>query len=75
MGNLPGNDADPAQALADSASLALMHWSTEPARSDDAITRLQSVIAAKTTLELAKGMIAEYAGSTIGEAAACSTLM
>ncbi|WP_267912681.1 ANTAR domain-containing protein [Streptomyces adelaidensis] len=46
-----------------------MHWSTEPARGDDVITRVQSVIAAKATLEIAKGMVAQHTGLTVGEAA------
>ncbi|WP_458244856.1 GAF domain-containing protein [Streptomyces sp. MAI_2237] len=68
-GQLAADDVDLAQALADSASLGLMHWSAEPARADDVVTRVQSVIAAKATLDIARGMIAEYAGSTVGEAA------
>ncbi|MFJ9728447.1 GAF domain-containing protein [Streptomyces sp. NPDC101209] len=68
-GRLAADDLHLAQALADSASLGLMHWSAEPTRADDVVTRVQSVIAAKATLEIAKGMIAEYAGSTVGEAA------
>ncbi|MFD8301668.1 GAF domain-containing protein [Streptomyces sp. NPDC059690] len=68
-GHLAADDVHLAQALADSASLGLMHWSTEPARADDVVTRVQSVIAAKATLDIARGMIAEYAGSTVGEAA------
>ncbi|MFC8199306.1 GAF and ANTAR domain-containing protein [Streptomyces sp. NPDC057298] len=67
-GAMPNDDAHLAQALADSAALALMHWSTEPTRSDDVITRVQSAIAVKAILEIAKGMIAEYAGGTIAEA-------
>ncbi|WP_210570995.1 GAF domain-containing protein [Streptomyces sp. GESEQ-4] len=68
-GHLAEDDVHLAQALADSAALGLMHWSTEPAQVDDVITRVQSVIAAKATLEIAKGMVAQYAASTIGEAA------
>ncbi|MFE0257793.1 GAF and ANTAR domain-containing protein [Streptomyces sp. NPDC059010] len=67
-GHLGGDDVHLAQALADSATLALMHWSTEPARGDDVITRVQSVIASKATLDIAKGMLAEYAGATVREA-------
>lgn len=67
-GRLNDDDVHLAQALADSAALALMHWSTEPARADDVITRVQSVIASKATLEIAKGMIAQYADTTITEA-------
>ncbi|MGW3124331.1 hypothetical protein ACWDBW_45770 [Streptomyces sp. NPDC001107] len=68
-GHLPEDDLHLAQALADSATPVLMHGSTEPTRGDDVITRVQSVIAAKTTLEIAKGMIAEYAGVPLSEAA------
>jgi transcriptional regulator with GAF, ATPase, and Fis domain len=68
-GYLTEDDEALAQALADSAVLALMHWSAEPAQVDDVITRVQSVIAAKATLEIAKGMVAQYADITIGDAA------
>ncbi|MFD0068864.1 GAF and ANTAR domain-containing protein [Streptomyces sp. NPDC059944] len=67
-GALRRNDVRLARALADTAALSLMHWSTEPTRSDDVITRVQSAIAAKTALEIAKGMIAEYAGVDVAEA-------
>jgi transcriptional regulator with GAF, ATPase, and Fis domain len=68
LGPLAEDDVHLAQALADSAALALMHWSTEPGRADDVITRVQSAIASKATLEIAKGMIAQYADTTIAEA-------
>lgn len=68
-GSLPCEDQFLAQDLADATILALMHWSTEPVRSGDLLTRLQSVIAAKATLEIAKGMLAEYGGVSIGAAA------
>ncbi|WP_069763786.1 GAF and ANTAR domain-containing protein [Streptomyces sp. LUP47B] len=68
LGPLAPDDVHVAQALADSAALALMHWSTEPGRADDVITRVQSAIASKATLEIAKGMIAQYADTTIAEA-------
>ncbi|MFD4259933.1 GAF and ANTAR domain-containing protein [Streptomyces sp. NPDC058534] len=67
-GRLSEDDVHLAQSLADSSAVALMHWSTEPARSDDVITRVQSAIAAKATLEIAKGMIAEHAGVHVGDA-------
>ncbi|MBK3575676.1 ANTAR domain-containing protein [Streptomyces sp. MBT65] len=44
-----------------------MRWPTEP-RSDDVITRVQSAIAAKTTLETAKGMIAAYHDASVSQA-------
>ncbi|MFG2466021.1 GAF and ANTAR domain-containing protein [Streptomyces canus] len=68
LGPLTPDDVHLAQALADSAARALMHWSTEPARADDVITRVQSAISSKATLEIAKGMIAQYADTTITEA-------
>ncbi|MER6212395.1 GAF domain-containing protein [Streptomyces sp. NPDC001642] len=67
-GDLAEDDLHIAQALADSAALALMHWSTEPTRVDDIVTRVQSVIAAKATLEIAKGMVAQYTDTSIAEA-------
>ncbi|MEU0252444.1 GAF and ANTAR domain-containing protein [Streptomyces sp. NPDC006184] len=66
-GDLPDGDLDLAQALADCATLALMHWATEP-RGDDVVTRVQSAIAAKSALETAKGMIAAYHGLPVHEA-------
>ncbi|MFD6173784.1 GAF domain-containing protein [Streptomyces coeruleorubidus] len=68
-GQLAEDDVHLAQALADSAALALMHWSIEPADGEDVVTRVQGVIASKATLEIAKGMVAQYAETTIGEAA------
>ncbi|MFE6485409.1 GAF and ANTAR domain-containing protein [Streptomyces sp. NPDC057757] len=66
-GDLPENDLSLAQALSDTAALSLMHWPTEP-RSDDVTTRVQSAIAAKATLEIAKGMIAAYRDVSVGQA-------
>lgn len=57
------------QALADISAVALMHWSAEPRRPDDLLTRMQSVIAAKAGLEMAKGMVAQHADVSIAEAA------
>ncbi|CAL9665132.1 GAF and ANTAR domain-containing protein [Streptomyces sp. enrichment culture] len=65
--DLPPDDLDLAQALTDSAALALMHWATEP-RYDDVTTRVQSAIAVKATLEIAKGMIAAYQGVSVPQA-------
>lgn len=68
-GRLTDDDTHLAQALADSAALALMHWTTEPTPTHDVITRVHNALAAKATLEIAKGMIAQHADTTITEAA------
>lgn len=44
-----------------------MHWSAGP-RGDDVVTRVQSALAAKTVLEIAKGMIAAHEGLPLKEA-------
>ncbi|MFC8433356.1 GAF and ANTAR domain-containing protein [Streptomyces sp. NPDC057253] len=64
---MPRDDQALAQALADAAALSLMHWATEP-RHDDVTTRVQSAIAVKATLDIAKGMIAAYHDVTVTEA-------
>ncbi|MET9291107.1 GAF and ANTAR domain-containing protein [Streptomyces sp. NPDC003077] len=67
-GPLAPEDERLAQALADVAALALLHWSSEPTRPEDILTRTQSAIAVKGTLDIAKGMIAEYARVPVAEA-------
>lgn len=69
LGSLPSEDEYLAQALADATMLALMQWSMEPPRNSEIVTRLQSVIAAKSALEIAKGMIVEQAGVSFSTAA------
>ncbi|MET7457750.1 GAF and ANTAR domain-containing protein [Streptomyces sp. NPDC005574] len=66
-GELPPGGPHLAQALADSAALGLMHWSADP-RGDDVVTRVQSAIAAKTVLEIAKGMLAAHTGLPVNAA-------
>jgi GAF domain-containing protein len=65
--DMPQGELDLGQALTDAAVLSLMHWATEP-HHDDVTTRVQSAIAAKATLEIAKGMIAAYHDVTIPQA-------
>lgn len=65
--DMPRDDLFLAQALTDSAALSLMHWATEP-RYDDVTTRVQSAIAVKATLDIAKGMIAAYHDVSIAQA-------
>ncbi|MET7765986.1 GAF and ANTAR domain-containing protein [Streptomyces sp. NPDC005393] len=68
MGELPHDDEQVAQALADVAALALMHWSREPTNNDEVVTQVQSALAAKAILETAKGMVAQHASVSIEEA-------
>lgn len=68
-GPLSDDDAHLTQSLADIAALALLQWSHDPVRPGDVVTRLQSALSAKAALETAKGMIAQYAGVTVAEAA------
>ncbi|MEV6834614.1 GAF and ANTAR domain-containing protein [Streptomyces sp. NPDC051133] len=67
-GDLSDADEQVAQAMADVATLALLHWSREPTGEEEVVTRVQSALAAKVMLETAKGMVAQYAGVSIAEA-------
>jgi transcriptional regulator with GAF, ATPase, and Fis domain len=67
-GDMAGDDEQLAQAMADVAALALMHWSAEPAGETEIVTRVRSALAAKAVLETAKGMVAQYADVSIAEA-------
>jgi len=58
-GLLPG-DLRMAQALADVAAVALVHWSPAPARPVDILTHVQAAVAAKAAVEMAQGMLAEH---------------
>jgi hypothetical protein len=60
-GLAPG-DLRLAQALADVAAVALVHWSPDPARPMDILTRVQAAVAARATVEMARGMLAEHGG-------------
>ncbi|MET7698875.1 GAF domain-containing protein [Streptomyces sp. NPDC005485] len=71
-GGLPQGDLGLAQALADVAALALIHWNAERTRPSDIHTRLQVTIAAKSTVDMATGMVAEYSG--LNPSAALSAL-
>jgi len=67
-GGLADGDLGLAQALADVAALALIHWSAEPTRPTDIHTRVQVSIAAKATVDMATGMVAEFGDLTSIEA-------
>jgi hypothetical protein len=64
------SDADGAvgQALCDVAALSLLSWSDEAPRDGDIVTRVQSAIVAKATVEMAKGMIARYGHVSVADA-------
>lgn len=68
-GRLSEDDQSLAQALADATMFALVRWSTEPLGGGELLTRLQGAITAKTSVEIAKGMLAEYGGVDFAEAA------
>lgn len=67
-GGLPEPDLSLAQALADVTAVALVSWSPYPVRADDISSRVQAAIAAKATVEIAGGMIAEYGGLSVTQA-------
>ncbi|MFJ8827480.1 GAF and ANTAR domain-containing protein [Streptomyces sp. NPDC102467] len=67
-GNMNADDTAVGQALADIAALSLLNWTNEAPRDGDIITRVQSAIVAKATVEMAKGMIARYGGLSIPDA-------
>ncbi|MFC8520628.1 GAF and ANTAR domain-containing protein [Streptomyces sp. NPDC057257] len=67
-GGLPELDLHLVQALADVTAVALVNWHPHPLRPDDVSTRVQAAVAAKATVEIAAGMVAEHGGLTIPEA-------
>ncbi|MFJ2771179.1 GAF and ANTAR domain-containing protein [Streptomyces sp. NPDC087300] len=48
-----------AQALADVAAVALIHYRPDPARPSDVLTRVQAAVSARATVDMATGMLAE----------------
>ncbi|MFI0933955.1 GAF and ANTAR domain-containing protein [Streptomyces sp. NPDC021019] len=56
------------EAFTNATAVALMQWRADPVRDHDIMTRTQSMISAKATLETAKGMLAAHAGLTAAEA-------
>lgn len=65
---LPDTDLGLAQALADVAALALVHWDPDRLRTTDIDTRTQAAVANKAVVEVASGMLAESCGLTMTEA-------
>ncbi|MFJ1972570.1 GAF and ANTAR domain-containing protein [Streptomyces sp. NPDC087903] len=65
---LPDGDIAVAQGMSDIVALTLTHWPAESRRPQDLLTSLQAAVSAKATVELAKGLLAEYAGVSLAEA-------
>ncbi|MFF7279453.1 GAF and ANTAR domain-containing protein [Streptomyces griseorubiginosus] len=65
---LPTEDLAVAQGMSDVAALTLTHWPTEARRPHDLLTSLQAAVSAKASVELARGLLAEYAGISFSEA-------
>ncbi|MFH9613533.1 GAF domain-containing protein [Streptomyces pratensis] len=59
-----------AAAFAEVTAVALMQWRAQPLLAHDIVTRTQSVISARATLETAKGMLAAHARLTRAQATA-----
>ncbi|WP_405590721.1 GAF domain-containing protein [Streptomyces sp. NBC_01190] len=66
---LPEGDLSLASSLAGVTAGAMLRWRAEPPRPSDILTRVQSVISSKASLETALGMLAAAGGLTIPEAA------
>ncbi|MEU4033488.1 GAF and ANTAR domain-containing protein [Streptomyces collinus] len=69
-GGLPPLDLELAQALADVTAVALVTWSPDQVRPADVSGRVQAALAAKATVDMASGMIAEAGGLSMPEARA-----
>ncbi|GAA3145076.1 GAF and ANTAR domain-containing protein [Streptomyces echinatus] len=67
-GGLTALDVELAQALADVAAVALVSWRPEAPRATDISNRVQVALAAKATVDMATGMLAETGGLTLEEA-------
>ncbi|NGO15450.1 GAF and ANTAR domain-containing protein [Streptomyces sp. HC44] len=67
-GGLRPADLKLAQALADVAAVALVHWSPDPVRAIDIQAHGQAALAAKASVEMAQGMLAEHGGRDLVEA-------
>ncbi|MDL5202734.1 GAF and ANTAR domain-containing protein [Streptomyces sp. ALI-76-A] len=65
---LPAGDIVVAQGLSDIAALTLAHWPAEARRPHDLLTSLQAAVSAKASVELARGLLSEYAGISFTEA-------
>ncbi|MFC9281296.1 GAF domain-containing protein [Streptomyces collinus] len=69
-GGLPPLDLELAQTLADITAVALVNWTPDRVRPADVSGRVQAALAAKATVDMASGMIAEAGGLSLTEARA-----
>ncbi|HET6855632.1 MAG TPA: GAF and ANTAR domain-containing protein [Streptomyces sp.] len=53
---------DLAQALADVATVGLVHWRSDPTGPGEILTQVQAALAAKASVDIARGMLAEAGG-------------
>ncbi|MFF4362022.1 GAF domain-containing protein [Streptomyces sp. NPDC001604] len=67
-GGLSALDLHLAQALADVTTVALVNWSPHPLRSTDVSSSVQRAVAAKATVDIATGMLAEHGGVSLPDA-------
>ena len=67
-GGLSALDLHLAQALADVTTVALVNWSPHPLRPTDVSSSVHRAVAAKATVDIATGMIAEYGGLSVSDA-------
>ncbi|WP_437085143.1 GAF and ANTAR domain-containing protein [Streptomyces sp. enrichment culture] len=65
---LTAEDAGLLEALAATATTAVLTWSGEPLREYDIVTRTQAALSSKVVLDIAVGMLAAAAATTPGDA-------
>ncbi|MFF7948959.1 GAF and ANTAR domain-containing protein [Streptomyces griseorubiginosus] len=65
---LPDADIVVAQGMSDIAALTLTQWPAEARRPHDLLTSLQAAVSAKSSVELAKGLLAESTGVSLTDA-------
>ncbi|MGW3202690.1 GAF and ANTAR domain-containing protein [Streptomyces sp. NPDC001135] len=67
-GGLMPLDVELAQALSDVTAVALVNWRPELVRATDVSNRVQAALAARATVDMATGMLAETGGLSLAEA-------
>lgn len=67
-GGLPDDELGLAQALADVATIAVIHYRPTPLRATDIFTGAQTTLATKAAVETAAGMLAEFGDLSLSQA-------